>query len=170
MALLVGVSAAVVMLYVLTLWVLNYLALWQWSPQNMGSVPQALATLLGAIVLILGWVVTDYQSTEREIATKRREQASVIAEYAALARTLNADDDVQVYRRANDLAWRLFLWLPDDVYRQLGKGLVDPVDNKQLAVSLLAVRKLLLGKDAGALSSNDMISHWPGIGRPKAGP
>jgi hypothetical protein len=134
----------------------------------MGSVPQALATLIGAVVLIVGWSVSDYQSIKRDVLTKQREQASSVAEYAALAWSLRDNDDVQTYRRANQLSWQLFLWLPTDVYRQLGRGLKS--DPKELVDSLVAIRRILLGEDAGRLGDNDIIVHGPGFGRPKAKP
>jgi hypothetical protein len=134
----------------------------------MGSVPQALATLIGAVVLIVGWSVSDYQSIKRDVLTKQREQASSVAEYAALAWSLKDNDDVQTYRRANQLSWQLFLWLPTDVYRQLGRGLKS--DPKELVDSLVAIRRILLGEDAGSLGDNDIIVHGPGFGRPKAKP
>ena len=102
-----------------------------WNLQKMGSVPQAIATLIGAVVLIVGWIVSNNQSIERDILTKQRDQSSAIGEYVALARTLNSDD-AQVYRRANQLAWQLFIWLPTDVYRGLGRGLANPADSKDL--------------------------------------
>jgi hypothetical protein len=162
---------AVVAVYVVALSSLHYLARWQvWDLQKMGSVPQALATLIGAIVLIVGWSVSNSQSIERDILTKRREQSSAVAEFAALVGSIRDTDDVQTYRRANQLSWQLFLWLPADVYRQLGKGLINPSDKKDLVDSLVAIRKSLLGKDAGTLSADDIIVTWPGAGRPKAKP
>jgi hypothetical protein len=140
-----------------------------WNLQKMGSVPQAIATLIGAVVLIVGWIVSNNQSIERDILTKQRDQSSAIGEYVALARTLNSDD-AQVYRRANQLAWQLFIWLPTDVYRGLGRGLANPADSKDLVDSLVAVRKSLLGADAGTLGPNDIIVHGPGIGIPKPKP
>jgi hypothetical protein len=162
-------GVAIVLVYVAALGGLNYLARRQvWDLQKMGSVPQALATLIGAIVLIVGWTVADYQSIERDILTKQREEASAVAEYVALAWSLRDNDDAQTYRRVNQLSWQLFLWLPTDVYRQLGRGLQN--DPKELVDSLVAIRRVLLGRDAGNLGDQDIIVHGPGFGRPKAKP
>jgi hypothetical protein len=94
---------------------------------------------------------------------KAREQAAAIAEYAALAINLKATDDAQTYRRANQLAWELFLWLPDDVYRKLGRGLSDPSEKGEMASALTDVRKLLLSDRAGTLGPDDLIVHGPNI-------
>ena len=42
-----------------------------WDPQKMGSLPQAFATLIGAMFLVIGWSVSNYQSIERDILTKK---------------------------------------------------------------------------------------------------
>jgi len=95
---------------------------------------------------------------------KTREQASQIAEYAALAWTIKDTDNPETYRRVLQLSWQLFLWLPPDVYRKLGKGLVHK-DAKELTESLVEVRKLLLKDSAGNLGIDDIIIHGPGIGK-----
>jgi hypothetical protein len=130
--------------------------------QKWGSVPQAIATLFGVAMLAVGWVVTNQQSIERDLLTIKTQKASAIAEYAALAATLKDKDDEQTYRRANELSWQLFLWLPENVYRELGRGLANPHDQSWVE-SLLAVRKSLLGTDAGTLDADDIIVHAPGI-------
>jgi len=130
--------------------------------QRYGSVPQALATLIGAIVIAVGWAVTNSQSLSRDLLAKQREQTSLVAEYAALAYTLKDTDDAQTYRRANQLSWQLFLWLPTDAYRKLGRGLAH--NNKELADALVDVRKILLGREAaGTLGPDDIIIHGPNI-------
>jgi hypothetical protein len=157
---------SVILLYVAALIILHYIATWKlWDFQKMGSVPQALATLIGAVVLIFGWNVSNSQSLERDILAKRREQSFAVAEYVALARSLTETDNQQNYRRANQLAWQLFLWLPADVYRQLGKGLSNPANPEELIASLVAIRKSILEDDAGTLGPDDIIVHAPGIGR-----
>jgi hypothetical protein len=70
---------------------------------------------------------------------KTREQAAQIAEYAALAWTIKETDSPETYRRANQLSWQLFLWLPADVYRKLGKSLAKG-DPKELTQSMVDVR------------------------------
>jgi len=36
---------------------------------------------------------------------------------------LKDEDKEEKYQRANQLAWELFLWLPPETYRKLGRGL-----------------------------------------------
>jgi hypothetical protein len=160
------IVTAIVAVYGAGLSTFNYLARRGLDFQKWGSVPQALATLMGVVALVIGWSVTYEQSVKRDIMIEQREKASAIAEYAALAMTLKDKDDEQTYRRANQLSWQLFLWLPDNVYRDLGGGLAN-ADYKKLVESLLAVRKSLLGKDAGTLGADDIIVHGPGIGAVK---
>ena len=71
-------------------------------------------------------------------------------------------------RRANQLSWQLFLWLPADVYRRLGRGLKS--DSKDLVEALIAVRTSLVGPDAGTLTPNNIVVHKPGIEKPKPPP
>jgi hypothetical protein len=126
---------------------------------------------LNAIVLFLGsrWIEGKINSQfERSLEDyrfelKTREQAAKIAEYAALASTLKDTDDPETYRRANQLAWELFLWLPADVYRKLGRGLAG--NTVELSEALVDVRKVLLGEQAGNLNENDLIVHAPDIGK-----
>jgi hypothetical protein len=53
---------------------------------------------------------------------KIREQASSVGEYLSLVHTLKKDDSPELYRRVNQLAWGLAMWLPADLYRVLGKA------------------------------------------------
>lgn len=87
--------------------------------------------------------------------------ASRIAEYLALARTLDAKDSVQEYRAANALAWELAMLLPTDIYRMLVAVLVasDPKINAHTFA--IHVRKWLLGADAGDLSAKELPHHAP---------
>ena len=57
------------------------------------------------------------------------------------------------------------LWLPEDIYRAMGRALIKPneVDNP-LAI-VVAVRKILLSDTSGNLTQEDIIRHAPGIGR-----
>jgi hypothetical protein len=91
-----------------------------------------------------------------------RVQAAKIAEYAATVIDLKATHSEDLYRRANQLSWELFLWLPDDVYRQLGKGVGGSA--KDLAEAMISVRKSLLA-NPGTLGPDDIIVHRPNIGR-----
>jgi hypothetical protein len=98
---------------------------------------------------------------------KVREQARGVAEYMAIARDLKESESPENFRKVNQLAWELAMWLPEDIYRAMGRALTKPneVDNP-LAV-VVAVRKILLGDSSGNLTQNDILQHAPGIGRPK---
>lgn len=95
---------------------------------------------------------------------KVREQATRVAEYMALARTLTADSQAEDYRAANRLAWELAMWLPSDVYRSLTLAMTaSGTDWNPLSVTI-AVRHLLLGNAAGDLTPDDVLHHSPGVG------
>lgn len=100
---------------------------------------------------------------------KIREQAAGVANYMALARTLDDSSPEADYRAANRLAWELAMWLPADTYRALGRALAYPdKDSNPLALSI-EVRKILLGEGAGDLTQDDVIHHAPGIGKNRDG-
>jgi hypothetical protein len=94
---------------------------------------------------------------------KAREQASKVAEYIAIARGLRTDSSELDYRRANQLAWELSLWLPDELYRRLGRALSASTPEDNILSVLVDVRRLLL-KLPGTLTDADIIHHSPGIG------
>ncbi len=98
-----------------------------------------------------------------KLGVKVREQAAAVAEYSVLAGALDASDPPQSYAKANKMARELFLWLPTDIYRKLGRGLAG--DNKQLVEALVGVRAVILGGNAGNLGANDVIVHAPHIGK-----
>jgi hypothetical protein len=96
---------------------------------------------------------------------KIREQAAAIGEYVARANQLPDVEEKEAYIRANQLALELFLWLPTNTYRDLGKGLINSENKVELVKALVEVRRLLLGQDAGDLGADDIIVHHPNIGR-----
>ncbi len=64
----------------------------------------------------------------------------------ALARMLKKSSTDEEYRKANQLAWELAMWLPVDVYKTLGQALSKP-DKKTNPLSVVVdVRKVLLGE------------------------
>lgn len=96
---------------------------------------------------------------------KTREQAIKVAEYMSIARNLKESSLDEDYRKANQLAWELAMWLPTDVYKKLGQALSSP--NKEinpLSVSI-EIRKMLLKDKAGDLTQDNIIHHAPGIGK-----
>lgn len=94
-----------------------------------------------------------------------REQAAKVAEYMALARDLRPDSSVDEYRRANQLGWELSLWLPADIYRLMGRALANPNEQDNPLTVLVEVRRLLLDGRLGELTTEEMLSHAPGIGK-----
>jgi cell division protein FtsL len=96
---------------------------------------------------------------------KVQEQAARVAEYLALARRLKESSPESDYERANQLAWELAMWLPDEIYKQMTLAIARPNQNiNELSVAI-SVRKLLLGKKAGNLGPDDIAHHAPGIGK-----
>jgi hypothetical protein len=98
---------------------------------------------------------------------KIREQARGVAEYMAIARDLKESESPENFRKVNQLAWELAMWLPEDIYRAMGRALTKPNEKDNPLSVVVAVRKVLLGDSSGNLTQNDIIQHAPGIGRPK---
>jgi len=98
---------------------------------------------------------------------KIREQARGVAEYMAIARDLKESESPDNFRKVNQLAWELAMWLPEDIYRAMGRALTKPNDVDNPLAVVVAVRKVLLGDSSGNLTQNDILQHAPGIGRPK---
>lgn len=95
---------------------------------------------------------------------KGREQAVKVAEYLALANTLKSCSSEEEYRKANQLSWELAMWLPEDIYKKMVQGVVNRnLDSNEL-VTVVQVRKLLLGDDSGNLTVDDVAVHGPSIG------
>lgn len=95
---------------------------------------------------------------------KARERAEKVAEYLSLYYT-----NSQNYERLNQLSWELSLWLPADVYANMGKALknIGPemdVKKKTILDILIDVRKGLL-KDPGNLKADDIVVHAKDIGK-----
>ncbi len=96
---------------------------------------------------------------------KVREQAVRVAEYLALARNLKEDSPDTDYRKANQLSWELAMWLPEDIYKEMVRSITIPNENTNELSTVVSVRKLLLQKEAGNLSSENIAHHAPGIGK-----
>jgi len=96
---------------------------------------------------------------------KIREQAAGVAEYLALARSLKEDSSEADYRKANQMSWELAMWLPEDIYKEMTSSIVAPSREVNELSTVLSVRKLLLHKNAGNLTTNDIAHHAPGIGK-----
>lgn len=87
---------------------------------------------------------------------------ALIAEYLALATTLETDAPAGDYRRANQLSYQLAMELPIDLWRAilaaLGSG------NGQAVWDAISTARLFngLGRE---LTINDAVVHAPGAGR-----
>jgi hypothetical protein len=131
-------------------------------------------TGIGVIQFLLGlWIKARLESSikseydklleDYRFDLRAREQAAKAAEYIALARNLETTSTEADYRRANQLAWELALWLPDDLYRNLGKALASPSSDNNILSVLIEIRKLLL-KTPGTLNDAEVIHHAPNVG------
>ena len=112
---------------------------------------------------------TDYAKRleEYRYEIKVREQAAKVAEYMVVACQLQESSPPADYERANRLAWELAMWLPPEIYRCMAESLANPTEVNNPLVVVVAVRKLLLGDNAGDLRVDNLLHHAPGIGRQK---
>lgn len=93
---------------------------------------------------------------------KAREQAVKVAEYLVLIRDLKNDSD---YKKAMQLSWELAMWLPEEIYKEMGKAAVNETKQTNALTVVISVRKLLLQDKAGNLEPDNVIVHAPGIGK-----
>ena len=144
------------------------------EPLNLSSLLGALGGLAALQFLVTLWLGERFKAQmQRENSrfleqlrweTRVREQASRIAEYLSVAKSLNGTNPPETYRRANELSWELSLWLPTDVYRQLKTHLTSDAGLRDYSV-LISVRKELLGEKAVDLSAGEVLLHAPGIAK-----
>ena len=87
------------------------------------------------------------------------------AEYLALARNLKEDSPDTDYRKANQLSWELAMWLPEDIYKEMASSIATPNEKTNELSTVVSVRKLLLQKEAGNLTPDNIAHHAPGIGK-----
>jgi hypothetical protein len=139
---------------------------------------------LVAIVLAIAWVLVPFVASEwtanairahydRQLEDYRkqlevRDRAAILADYIAMwfvsgqvkeAKTL---EEVEFYQRMNKLSFELALFLPADLYRDLGPSLIKAPDSRDVGDLLIEVRKRLLA-EPGDLTGNNVIYHFPGI-------
>lgn len=136
---------------------------------QMESLAQ-LAGLLAVQWLLALWVKTrveasikaenDRRLEEYRYEIKTREQAAKVAEYFSYYFGLQSTSSEADYRRVNQLAWELALWLPEDVYRQVAKAVKHNDEDHNVLTSLIAVRKVLL-QVPGSLSADELFLHFP---------
>lgn len=91
---------------------------------------------------------------------KAREQAAKVSEYVALYH-----HDPNNFLKMNQLSFELFLWLPEDIYKNLGKALIREKGAKNLGEILVDIRKILLKDKAEHISDDDLIVHGKDIGK-----
>lgn len=131
--------------------------------------------LFGVIIWLLRLLFTETVKTliQKEHAkfledlkweVKSREQAVRVAEYLALARSLEGSP-VSYYIHENKMSWELAMWLPEDIYRQMVRSVINPSDDVNALTTVIAIRKLLLNEKAGNLKWEDIAYHAPGIGK-----
>lgn len=63
------------------------------------------------------------------------------------------------------MSWELAMWLPEDVYKSLGKAMSSPSKDINPLSVVIDVRKVLLSEKAGELTPEDVIHHAPGVGK-----
>lgn len=100
---------------------------------------------------------------------KAKEQAAKVAEYFSYYFRLKADSSEADYRKANQLAWELALWLPEEIYNLVREAVADPNGEANILSALIAVRKILL-KNAGMLNQDQIFFHAPNarnLGKPE---
>lgn len=151
------------------------------KPEDKASyikVPPAVAVLVLILFtatpfLASQWVENSMRTYyERQMEDYRqqietRNRAALIAEYVSMwyvAGHINDADSmekIEFYQRMNKLSFELALFLPAEIYKELGPALVRQADAKTPADVLVDVRKHLLV--AGDLTSENIIYHWPNL-------
>lgn len=97
--------------------------------------------------------------------SKTREKAEKVAEYLSFVRNLEENSDKNDYIKANRMSWELAMWLPEEIYKEVVRAIINPnADTNELSV-VISVRQLLLGDQSGNLNQNDVAHHAPGIGK-----
>ncbi|WP_243974113.1 hypothetical protein [Vibrio natriegens] len=96
---------------------------------------------------------------------KQKEQAAKVAEYLAFVNQLSETDDKSEFIRANQLSWELAMWLPDEIYREVTNAIINRSETCNELTAVMAVRNLLLEKQAGSLNQDQIAVHAPGIGK-----
>ena len=86
----------------------------------------------------------------------RRSRAAEVAEFFTYWSSPKAD-----HVKLNGYAMMLSLWLPDELYRDIGRCVCYAAGAKTPKQILVDVRKYLLKADAGNLTANDIIHFTP---------
>jgi hypothetical protein len=86
---------------------------------------------------------------------KKREQAALIAELFAEWATRSTGEPINV-KRLNQLTWEAFLWLPEEVARELSDTLAHNPGSKDIRGLLIDVRKVIQPRQ-DSLKPNEII-------------
>ncbi|HAT73632.1 MAG: hypothetical protein US30_C0009G0027 [Candidatus Moranbacteria bacterium GW2011_GWF2_36_839] len=105
----------------------------------------------------------DKLAEEYKYEIRVREQSSKIAQYLSIveANRLSPSDDFD-FKKANELAWELLLWLPEELYLKLKQAL-DPKNNAEENNTfkvLLEIRKHLRNENT-KITDADVFWHYP---------
>ena len=91
------------------------------------------------------------------------ELVSKVAEYLSIAPHLTEFDNDERYRRANELALELAVWLDADLYIEIGQSVGYPSAACNPGTVIIHVRQRY--GHASKLSQDNIIVHAPGIGK-----
>jgi hypothetical protein len=140
------------------------------------KVPPAMAVLVlilstAAPFLASQWVENSMRTHyEKQLEDYRqqietRNRAALIAEYVSMwyvsgqINDVNSMEKIEFYQRINKISFELALFLPAEIYRELGPALVKQPDAKTAGDILIDVRRHLLVP--GDLTADNIIYHWP---------
>jgi hypothetical protein len=74
-----------------------------------------------------------------------------------------SDNKLTDFQKLKQLSWELALWLPGYIYKEMMTSVKSPnIATNELTV-IIAIRKFLLGKDAGKLVADHVALHGLGI-------
>jgi hypothetical protein len=100
---------------------------------------------------------------EYRLNLRIKERAAKIAEYLSITMGERMDPTEKVDRvRANQLAWELVLWLPDDLYLELKDSLKPEIDDKKTNVFKVLIKiREFLRKEKTCLTDEDIFFNKP---------
>ena len=138
-----------------------------------------LAILIPMLMVALPFVASEYTANrlrvyyDKQLEDYRRQlevrdRAAVVAEYVAMwyasgqVADVGSMEKLEFYRRLNQLSFELALYLPADIYKELGPALAKMPSGKTAGDMLVEVRRRLL-TEPGDLTADNIIYHWPGL-------
>ncbi len=121
----------------------------------------ALAPLLRSYLERLMGFKFDRNMEDYRYDLRNRERAAKAAEWLALAWQLEASDSKEMYGRVNQLGWEMAMYLPEELYLEVRDSILGGTDDINILTAVIAIRKHLLGKEAGNLNSENIAFHAP---------